>query len=111
MENFWKAVESINWATPKAIEFRVYYNENGSIQCYTNEELPGNYILVDKEIWHSNRFDVKVVNGKLEELKVVPTKLVPVANGGYTCALNDVTIIVSASTPHTKWNLKTHEQY
>ena len=109
-ENFWKAWEE-EVPTPAKIFYRLYYNDTGSLICYTMEDLPGNYIEVDRETYVLGSPNVKVVDGKL--IKIQPkmhiTKLYPNAIDGIECDPRDVCVVVAQDQPHTKWNVKTYE--
>ena len=108
MDEFWKAVAAVDWSPSRKIEFRVYYDPaTGQVLNYTNEESPGDYILVDRETFHRHRFDMKVQNGKL--ISPVPpiAKLVP-SEKGRGCHPEDITILSEENPIY--WQIKTHEQ-
>jgi hypothetical protein len=108
MDEFWKAVDAVDWSRPREIEFRVYYNpDTGEVLNYTNENLPGDYILVDRDTFHRHRFDMKVRDGKL--ISPVPPipKLVP-GEKGQGCHPHDITILSTENPIH--WQIKTYEQ-
>jgi hypothetical protein len=74
------------------------------------EELPGNYIEVDQEVYAVASFNVKVINGQLIHINPAITinKLKP-SNYGTPCDPRDVCIVVGVDQPHTKWNTVTNE--
>jgi hypothetical protein len=89
------------------VEFRLYYDDNGKVLCYTCEKLEGNYILIDSDTYHQCRPDVCVIDGKIvkrSEMTVI-RKLKPSAKG-VTCSNDDITMI---ATEGTAWELTTHE--
>ena len=93
----------------KPIEFRVYYDaDTGKILDYTTDDLPGNYIIVEREVFHQHRFDWTVKHGKMTAPKNVIGKLRPDSNGT-SCDPQDITVIVSPSQPNIKWNIHTYE--
>jgi hypothetical protein len=105
-ELFWEYVP------PQPVEFRLYYDEKGSIITYTCEKLPGNYLVIDAQVFAECRPDLTVVNGKL--VKLVPEvflSLLTKSDNGTKCASEDVTILVSddyiGDTTH--WELTRHE--
>jgi hypothetical protein len=61
MDSFWQAVTEHNWEQPEVkIEFRLYYDEHGNVISYSMEDLPGNYIAIDRVTFEQTRFDIKV---------------------------------------------------
>ena len=100
------------WTQPdvKPIFFRLYYDQQGNPITYSMEELPFDYIELTAEQYHRSPPNVKVVDGKIVEIKPLVTyrKLVP-STTGVSCSLNDVCIIVDKE-PNIKWNIKTYEQ-
>lgn len=115
----------IIWEAPPVpkVEFRLYYDDKGSVVCYTCEELDGNYIVVDPLTFAEARYDVRVIDGKIS--KIVEgsyvSKLIP-STTGIECAGEDISIIVELE-PNTvdnaeiikyegksiKWKLKNYE--
>lgn len=47
------------------IEYRVYYDMDGSIITYTTEKLPGDYIIITQNQFAEARSDARVINDKL----------------------------------------------
>ena len=87
-------------------EFRLYYDENGSVLFYTCEKPEGNYIVIDNETYLACRYDVKVVDNKIVSMynKSIITKLVP-SDDGISCYEGDISIIHDG-TNSQKWKLK-----
>lgn len=103
------ALAAFSFSKPKEIEYRVYYDpETGSILNYTNEELPGDYILVDKDVFARHRFDCSIKDGKMIPYRLPMAKLVP-GDQGTACDPNDITLLVSIDAPHQFWRIKTYE--
>jgi hypothetical protein len=100
MTNFWDALELADQTqTTVDLEYRLYYNDLGEVLYYTTENLPGNYIVVEKEIYNEGRYDNCVVDGKLvAPAQYIYQKLVPVD----TLDLNNDVSIIS----NTVWKLK-----
>ena len=66
MSNFWEVIKHHKGVKPRTkYEYRLYYNEDGSVRCYSSEELDGDYIVVDQSTFAQNRYDVFVRDGKL----------------------------------------------
>lgn len=93
------------------VEFRLYYNENGTVLCYTCDTLPDNdrYIVIDKDVYALSDPYVRVIDGKIvrKDLFITTSKLVYSTNG-ISCAKEDVCII-TADEPTNKWKVETYE--
>lgn len=89
-------------------EFRVYYDDKGSVIGYTCEDLEGNYIIVDALTFAEARPDVKVVDGKLikNHYGSVVSRLYKDVDG-VLCEVEDVSIITETDGQY--WKLKTYE--
>jgi len=93
-DNFWKALREIKWPEPTPIFFRLYYKEDGGPIVYTMEDLPGNYIDVDRDTYQLASMEVRVVDGKLVKLaQSKVNKLIP-SDTGTHCHPQDVCVIV-----------------
>lgn len=93
------------------VEFRLYYDDNGRVLCYTCEALEGNYIIIDRQTYAECRPDIKVVDGKIVKVNesAVIAKLTP-SNEGTWCAKDDVSIIVDESYEEKqRWETKLNE--
>lgn len=104
-EEFLKAFNQFTeqWARPMPQpEFRIYYNaQTGEIIAYSMEKIPGDYITVDKDTWHENRYDLQVVNGKLVKPDPIVVKIRPSSTGTPTHP-HDVTVVSQNSG--TRWS-------
>ena len=111
--NFLRVMAEFEWPEPNPVNYRLYYNKDGTPICYSMENLPGEYILVDRETYVSNNRNVRVIQGKL--IMVPPTitakLLQPSAESGVHCHPRDVTVVVASDQPHTKWNLIQNETH
>lgn len=68
----------ISMPTAQPIQYRLYYNEDGMPIVYTMEDLPGQWIEIDRETYVAGLTNVRVIQGKIKKLKLYPTqKLVP----------------------------------
>lgn len=47
------------------LEFRLYYDENGKVICYTSEKFAGNFIVITAEQFAEARPDVCVKNNEI----------------------------------------------
>ena len=100
--------QSSDVAPKVELEYRLYYDENGFPLFYSMEDLPGMYIVVDKDTFLSGPNRIRVVEGKIVEAPTCWTKkLVPLPQG-QSCHPDNVCVIVEPNQPHTNWRLK-HE--
>jgi hypothetical protein len=70
------------------------------------EDLPGDYILVDRETYVADCRHVRVIQGKL--IFVAPTRTVKLLqpNGCWHCLSSaGCRCVVSGDQPHTKWSM------
>ena len=106
----------ILWEQPKLEppEFRLYYDDKGSVICYTGDKsLTGNYIVIDAQTFAEARPDVKVIDGKISNAtpKSVVYKLMPSSDEGVMCHPEDISIVVDSSYvgEKQKWKLNIYE--
>ena len=103
-EEFWAALAPLPPRTDPPV-YRLYCDDQGYPLFYSMEVLPGNYIELDAETWHSANI-AQVVDGKIvrHQAPTVP-KLIP-TDTGTACDPNDITVVVAKTKPHTKWSLR-----
>ena len=104
----------ILWEQPKLEppEFRLYYDDKGSVICYTGDKsLTGNYIVIDAQTFAEARPDIKIIDGKISNAtpKSVVYKLMPNDNEGVECHIEDVSIILGSEYNGQKWKLNIYE--
>jgi len=104
------------WEQPKMEppEFRLYYDENGAVICYTGDKsMTGNYIVIDAQTFAAARPDIRVIDGRLSTVspKSVVYKLMPATDIGVECIAEDISIIADSSYngQTTKWKLNIYE--
>lgn len=82
------------------IEYRLYYNDDGSIISYScvvldrPMELSGNYIVITKEEYAESKPDVYIKNGKILKKKDVTYNLEKISTGKYVTSKYDASIIL-----------------
>lgn len=47
------------------LEFRLYYDDEGKVLCYTSENLPGKYLVITPEQFAEARPDVYIMDGQI----------------------------------------------
>ena len=93
-------------------EFRLYYDDKGDVICYTCDKLEGTYIVVEPVVFAQGRFDIKVINGKLQEkINGIVLSILELGTQGVRTSSEDVSIVVSDDyTGSTNtWELKHYE--
>jgi hypothetical protein len=105
-QEFWDILFDVPPARP--IFYRAYYNSEGWVECYSMEDLSGNYIEVDQPTYVTSPY-ARVINGKLTVIKPTSgtSKLVP-STIGTSCDARDVCVI-SNTKETVKWSLKRNE--
>lgn len=100
----WQELLDIHAAMPEAkpVICRLYHDERGHPLFYSLDDLPGNYIEVDKETYLAMPFTVRVVNGKLIWLTVQQSIKLRPDDSGTPCHPQDVAVVDAAST--TYWS-------
>ena len=85
-------------------KYKLYYNDDGSPLYYSMEDLPGQFIYVDQNIYQCSRYDVKIVYGKLKSLNESSIfKYVKVDSESSTTVRTDptdITLIVDSECDH-----------
>lgn len=109
-DNFIAALEAWKPGAEQPVFYRLYYDSNGFPVTYSMENLPGQYIEIDQNTYNKNSFHVRVVNGKIQNLRheTFFSKLVPDNHKGTKCHIDDVTIVVN-SREHKKWRKTVYE--
>jgi len=102
-QEFWAALKPIEI---KPILYRLYYDDHGAPLFYSQEDLPGNYIDIDREIYLNPPTHVKVVNNSLKILNTSFVKKLTRDEIGTACHPQDISVIVNESKPHIKWTIK-----
>jgi hypothetical protein len=97
---------------PSPPEFRLYYDDQGKVVCYTCDKLEGKYIVIDKETYVECRPDLLIVDGEIKRDKTgtYTTKL-ELSSKGTMTAVEDICIVVDDNyTGKTNnWELVTHD--
>ena len=108
-DNFWAAWAAWDRTEPPLVFYRLYYDDSGMPIVYSMEDLPGNYIEIDHATYATQSYHVRVVDQQLVTVAArtaALAKLTPGAEDGTPCAPSDVSIVVSALSPHIKWTKK-----
>ena len=105
-EEFWSILHTEVVEYP--IFYRLYYNEQGQPLCYTMEDLPGNYIEIDQEMFARSPSNIQVHDGKIIEITWQTTAKLAPTDTGTPCAPIDVSVVVPESDNHQKWSKLSH---
>ena len=95
-------------------EFRLYYDDKGSVICYTGDKsMTGNYIVIDALTFAAARPDLGVIDGRISTAspKSVVYKLMPDATEGVECHPDDISVVVNSTHvgERQKWKLNIYE--
>lgn len=105
--NWLLALDMLGPAEPREIEFRLYYDDQGSPTVYSMEDLPGRYICVDAMTFAEGRYDLRIVDGQIHRAKKMrPGKIKP-GKSGVSCHATNAMIIDPHS--HIFWELQNYE--
>jgi hypothetical protein len=109
LEEFWDIAQKHSTVLPQRLFYRLYHDDNGYVLFYSMEDLPGQYVEIDRETFARSPSNVRVKNGKLVEIRHTTTpKLVP-ADTGTPCHPDNVCIVVSDTESHQRWSKLTYE--
>lgn len=107
--NFLAALAAFQPQSPVAIEYRIYYDrDSGQVLNYTNDDVPGDYIVVDKDTFARHRFDCLIRDGKIVPYRLPIGKLVP-SESGVACDPEDITVISVDGSSSQHWRMRTYE--
>ena len=99
----------MDFAEPKPIFYRLYYDAQGVPLFYSMEDVPGTYIEIDQATYNRNASNVRVRDGKIVELTWKTTARLEPSNTGTPCHPNDVAIVVDQTQSHQCWSKQTYE--
>ena len=108
-ENFWQVWNGLESWQPLKVFWRLYHDKQGSPLFYSMEDLPGNYIDVTPEQYSLADMQVRVVNGKLQQLSTRRIKKLMPSSTGTPCHASDVSVVVNVDSKHQCWRIKTNE--
>jgi hypothetical protein len=72
------------------------------------EDLPGNYIEIDQEMFARSPSNIQVCAGKIIKITWQTTAKLAPTDTGTPCAPTDVSIVVSETNNHQKWSKLSH---
>jgi hypothetical protein len=102
-EEFWAALAPIK---TKPILYRLYYSDQGDPLFYSQEDLPGNYIDITREVYIDPPIHLKVVNNSIVVLKTSTVKRLYTTKTGTPCHPTNVSIVVKETEPNIKWSIR-----
>jgi hypothetical protein len=108
-QEFWSVLQ--NMPQPKPLIHRLYYKEeDGSLICFSMDELPYNYIDVSQEVYSRSPVNVRVIDGKM--IEIAPASYVKKLKPnlvGTPCDPRDICIVVPEIQEHIKWSIVHNE--
>lgn len=106
--------EEFVFEAPKIIkpEFRLYYDDNGDVICYSSDNTvyPYKYVVIDAKTYAEGRPDLKVINEKIvrKTSRKFISKYVK-SNEGIKCLRDDISIIATDEKNTTTWKFEVYE--
>lgn len=88
-------------------EFRLYYDEDGSVLFYSMERLPGKYIVIDQQTYAEGRYDIAVINGHIQRSSQHVVRKLVIDSHGTPCHPKNVMVVDPLSG--TFWKQKIYE--
>lgn len=89
----------------KPILYRLYYDDKGLPLFYSQEDLPGNYIDIDREMYINPPTHLQVVNNSIVILNTSAVSRLYPSEHGQSCHPNDISVVVNDTEPNIKWSL------
>lgn len=102
-QEFWAALAPIEI---KPILYRLYYNDQGNPLFYSQEDLPGNYVDVSREVYVNPPTHLRVVNNKIVVLDTLSVKRLYPTKTGTPCHPADVSVVVKKTESNITWSLR-----
>lgn len=90
---------------PLPILYRLYYNDLGEPLFYSQENLPGNYIDIDREMYINPPTHLRVINNSIVILQTAVIKKLYPGRHGKPCHPLDISVVVDDTKPNIKWSL------
>lgn len=88
--------------------YRLYYNQDGTPRFYSMENVPGDYILVDRPTFECGRYDITVKDGKIQNLSQPTLSRYVIVNEStetsISCDPYDITLITTTESEHIFWD-------
>lgn len=113
MKNLQELIEitnSIGAQVPKPLIYRLYHDSLGRPLFYSMEQVPDLlYVDISAEQFNSAKSQVRVINGRLEELQNLKPKLKPNRSSGQSTHPHNVALIQPIDQPHVLWELCNHD--
>ena len=96
---------------PPPPEFRLYYDEQGNVVCYTCEKLEGTYIVIDSETYVACRPNLKIVDGKITRQSTNVISRLHISDTGTRTTKEDINIVVDDDYKGetNNWKMKIYE--
>lgn len=99
-QEFWDILAAA--PAPQPVFYRLYYNPDGSLRCYSMEDLPGEYIEIDAETFVRGDLWVRVIDGKIRKINRWTVQKLVQSDQGTQCHANNVAVIDANS--NTMWS-------
>lgn len=82
-----------NIAPPRPVTYRLYHDQAGKLLFYSMEDLPGNWVEIDQDMFARSPSRVRVIDGRVHELQWRQSVKITPSQSGTPCHVQDVTIV------------------
>lgn len=105
-KNFLEAFAMHNWDTkPEPPVFKCYYDDNGHPTGFEMVDLPGNFLVIDRETFLEADYNIRIVDGKITKPEKNSVNKLNIADSGVPTAKENVSIVVDKDEPNNKWSM------
>lgn len=88
------------------VYYRLYYDDQDSPLFFSQEDLPGNYIDITREVYINPPKHFKLIDKKIVVLDSAEIKKLKAGSTGTPCHPTDITVVVDQGRPNIKWSLQ-----
>lgn len=84
--------------TLPTLEYRVYYDDTGTIITYTTDKLEGKYLIIDRETYSHANHQLFIINNRLVDNRrkraLAKLSKTDKSDTGFKCSKYDINIII-----------------
>jgi hypothetical protein len=80
-------------AQPQPVTYRLYHDDRGRLMFYSMEDLPGDYVEIDQDLFSRSPSRIRVIDGQVHELEWRQSVKLRPSQTGTPCHAQDVTIV------------------
>jgi hypothetical protein len=80
-------------AQPQPVTYRLYHDGRGRLMFYSMEDLTGDYVEIDQDLFSRSPSRIRVIDGRVHELEWRQSVKLRPSQNGTPCHAQDVTIV------------------